>query len=121
MSSSVAEAARRLLAAVETVDELRVYRAPGANVDPPAGFVGPPRLQWETGCPEPTTATFVVIVMVASNERVLEQLWELVPRVSEAVDELLPEAAVTTALPNMFTTGNGTELPSYEITVEVSL
>ncbi|MFF5992584.1 hypothetical protein [Prauserella flavalba] len=118
--STVTEAAERLNAALRTVEGLRVHGDPGANVDPPAALVGPPRLQWETVCAEPSSATFVVHVMVAMSERALGQLWDLVPRVTAAIDGLLPEVSVQTATPGVFTTGR-TDLPSYDITVEVSL
>ncbi|PXY17350.1 hypothetical protein [Prauserella flavalba] len=116
----VAEHAEELRAAVRTVDGVRVYEDPSATIRPPGVFVAPPRLRWESGCPEPTSATFVVVVMVAMDKRSVERLLELVPRVAEAIDSLLPDAAVSTADPGLFNSG-GSDLPSYEITVEVSL
>lgn len=118
--TAVMAQAERLREALRTVEGVRVYEDPAATVRPPGAFVGPPRLQWETGCPEPTSATFVVIVMVAMDKRALERLMQLVPQVAEAIDELLAEAAVMRAEPSVFNSG-GTDLPSYEITVEVGL
>ncbi|TKG58053.1 hypothetical protein [Prauserella endophytica] len=116
----VAERAEELRAAARTVDGVRVYEDPSATVRPPGVFVGPPRLQWQAMSSAPTSATFVVIVMVAMDKRALGRLLELTPRVAEAIDSLLPDAAVMSADPGVFLSG-GTDLPSYEITVEVSL
>lgn len=117
--SAVGDAAASLLAAVKTVPNTRQYRDPGAAVDPPGIVLGPPALAWEGMCSGPTSATFLVYVVVAADERYLEQLWELVPLVADALDSV-PDATVTGAVPGAYQSG-GSELPCYEITVEVSL
>lgn len=117
--SIVKAKAEELETAAKTVPNVRFYRDLGATVDPPALVIGPPRLQWESYCVDPTSATFIVIVMVAMNERAQEALWDLVPLVAAAMSDV-EDAVVTTASPGVFNAG-GTDLPSYEITVEVSL
>ena len=117
---SVSEYGEQLRAAVRTVEGVRVYEDPSATVRPPAAVVGPPRLQWEAGCLGPTSATFIVIIMVALDKRAVEQLLDLVPKVADAIDEQVIDAAVISADPAIFNAG-GTDLPSYELTVEVSL
>jgi hypothetical protein len=113
--------ADELYAALKGVapDRLRLYEDLGATVDPPGVMLGPPRLQWESYCSELTSATFIVIVMAAMDERAMETLWDLVPLVSDAVSAV-EDAVVTTASPGVFN-ANGTDLPSYELTVECSL
>lgn len=118
--TTVKEAAEQLEVALRTVEGVRVYRDPSATVDPPGVLIAPPRLRWEDYCAgPPTSATFVVIVMVAMDARAVEELWEWVPLVAAAIDTV-PDAAVAAANPGVFNSG-GTDLPSYEITVEVSL
>jgi hypothetical protein len=117
--NQISAKAGELFAALRTVDRLRVYEDLGAIVDPPGALVGPPRLQWEAYCAEPTTATFVVIVGVALDERATETLFELVPLAADALANV-EDATVATATPGVFNS-NGTDLASYEITVEVSL
>ncbi|MBK1785133.1 hypothetical protein [Prauserella cavernicola] len=122
--SLVREAAERLEAALATVGDLRVTRDLGSNVDPPAAIIGPPRLDWDGYLPlgelaQPTSATCVVYVAVANDDRSLERLWEFVPRVAAALSEV-QDAVTTSALPGMFPVGNA-DLPCYEITVEMSL
>jgi hypothetical protein len=117
--NQIKQAADDLFAALRTVKRLRVYEDLGATVDPPGALLGPPQLRWEAYCPDPTTATFVVIVAVALNERATETLWELVPLAAAALAEV-DNATVGTATPGVFN-ANGTDLASYEITVEVSL
>ncbi|OLT46487.1 hypothetical protein BJF85_16725 [Saccharomonospora sp. CUA-673] len=118
---SVQQAATALEDALRHVDGARVYRDPaGAVADPPALLVGPPRLTWEGICGGPTSATFVVYVMAAMDERAVSRLWELVPVVAAAIDEHVRDAVVTEANPGVFDAG-GNNLPSYELTVEVAL
>jgi hypothetical protein len=111
--------ALELEAAAKTVEGARFYRDLGTTMDPPALVIGPPRLQWEGYGGEPTSATFIVIVMVDMNERAQEALWDLVPLVSEAMSGV-DDAVVMSATPGVFN-ANGTDLPSYEMNLEVAL
>ena len=113
--SAVAEAAGALLEALQGVAGARVYSDPGATLDPPALLLGPPSLTWETVCSDPTSARFIVYVVVKVSERAMEQLWELVPEVAQAID------ATTDATVRQADPGTWKDLPAYEIQVEVSL
>lgn len=112
---ALTEASAALTAALRTVAGVRVYTDPAAVVDPPAAVLGPPSLTWSALCPEPTSARFLIYVVVAADDQAMPRLWGLVPTVAAAVDAL-PEASVIRATPGAFT-----ELPSYEIETEVSL
>jgi hypothetical protein len=117
--SAVAAAAAELAAALATVEGARPYADPGAVIDPPGLVLGPPALLFEGPCPEPTSARWLVYVVVPADERALETLWALVPVVAEAIDAL-PGAAVIRADPGTFLSG-GVDLPCYEIQIDVSL
>lgn len=113
------EARAAIGAALTEVDGVRFYPDYGASIDPPATKVGLPALQFETGCPDPTSATFVVHLIDAASDYGLDRLMDLVPSVVAAI-ESLPEAVVTSALPSVWGYG-GPDLPMYDITVEVAL
>lgn len=119
---TVQEAATQLnaaLTALATDQGLRHYPDPGAVIDPPGTVLGPPALTWEGYCDGPTSARFLVYVVVPVDERALERLWALVPQVANAVQEQVSDATVTRADPGTFT---GTvDLPCYEIQIDVSL
>jgi hypothetical protein len=119
MAGEVKAAAEALETALRTVEGLRVFRDPGGAVDPPAAILGAPALTWETTCLEPTGAQFMIHVVVVANERALEQLWDLVPVVTTALDGVV-DASVIRADPGTYPTG-GKELPAYLIQVDVSL
>lgn len=118
--SAVSEAAEALEAALATVPGLRGYRDPGAVIDPPAWVLGPPVLSFEAYCVEPTTARFLVWLVVKADDRALERLWDLVPAVAAAVDEHAESASVSSAEPATYPT-SGAELPAYTISVDYSL
>jgi hypothetical protein len=122
---TVAEAAQTLEAALRAVEGLRVYRDPGAAVDPPAAIVGLPALGWRGYCgSQPNHARFRIDVIVRSNERANEHLWELAAAVAAAV-EMVSDAVLAPveeqATPTQFTTGQGTQLPGYQIQVDYEL
>lgn len=117
--SVVTEAAAELAAAIATVEGIRVYTRAGATVDPPAVVIGPPTLTWETTCTDPNESAFPVAVVVAAGDRAMDRLWDLVPLVAAAI-ESVPGAVVRTATPGSFAVG-ASDLPSYEIAVEMSL
>lgn len=126
--SAVAAAAGVVLAALEGLDGVRVEQDPGAAITPPStadgaggatAVLGPPSLLWESGAPEPTTARFLVYVVVDATDRAIERLWELVPVVAAALDTE-PDVVVIQADPGTYPAG-GVELPCYQIQIEVSL
>ncbi|HEV7649390.1 MAG TPA: hypothetical protein VGP26_14650 [Actinophytocola sp.] len=113
------EARAALGDALSGLDGIRYYANLGANIDPPATIVSLPRLAWEAICAGPTSATFLVYLMVPLNDRAVDRLQEMLPAVVEAI-ESYPDAVVTTATPLVSPFG-GPDLPAYEITVEVAL
>lgn len=115
---TVRQAAEAIESAVATVDGIRLYEL-GDRVDPPAVIVGMPQLRWEALCDGPSDARFPVYIIVPFNDRARNKLWDLVAPVSTAIDENT-DGAVVSANPAPFTAG-GTDLPSYELTVEVAL
>lgn len=96
-----------------------VYRDPGAALTTPAVVIGPPQLDWETGCIPPTSARFLLYLVVDPSERAVEILWDFVEEVAAIVDGAT-DAAVLSASPATFVQGI-TEFPCYEITVECPL
>lgn len=108
-----------LNASLDSVAGLRVYSDIGAVIDPPGTVVGPPSLMWEAMCSHPTSARFLVYVVVAGDERALDNLWSWVELVTSAL-EAVENAVVIRADPGTFNSG-GSELPCYEISVEVGI
>ncbi len=115
----IADAHEALSAALESVEGLRVYRDPGAVLDPPAALVGPPMLTFGGPSSDPVNGRFVVVVAVAFDDRAMKALWQLVPRVSAAVESHV-DAVVTEASPGVWQNG-AISLPCYELSVEMSL
>lgn len=113
------EARAALADALTTVDGVRYYADLAATVDPPGTIVSPPALSWESHCADPTEAQFVVYLITNANERAVDVALDLLPTVTDAI-ETVPDAVVTAAIPGVWTAGTN-DLPSYEITVEVSL
>lgn len=116
---TVREAAEALEATLRTVTGVRVYRDPGAALDPPAVVLGPPALTWESNCLEPTEARFIISAVGKADERALERFWDLGPALAVALDQVL-DAAVIRADPGVWTAG-AAELPAYNIQVDVAL
>lgn len=106
-----------LRAAVFTLDKMPFSTSIGAPANPPCVMAGPPSLTWETYGVPPTGARFPLYVVVAKEDRALERLWDLVPKVAAAIDENT-DAVVLRADPASW--GNP-ELPAYLIEVEVPL
>ncbi|MFI6759365.1 hypothetical protein ACIBF5_09515 [Micromonospora sp. NPDC050417] len=116
--NAVTKAAADLLTALGTVPDVVAYGDPGESVRPPATVLGPPALTWESLSASPTSARWLVYIVVPAEERALDRLWELVPLVAAAIDQL-PDAVVIRADPGAFL--SGAELPCYELTIEVAL
>lgn len=109
-----------LEAAIASVPDMRAYRDTAANVELPAAVIGPPLLTWEGVCTgPPSSARFLVYVIVPLDEWAMDRLWELVPMVGKAIESQTDAVAVT-ALPGVYNAG-GVDLPAYELTVEVSV
>jgi hypothetical protein len=108
-----------LVAALGTVEGLRAYDDPGAQMDPPAAIVSPPALVFGGPGPDPVNGQFVVMLVVPQDDRSLPRFWSLLPLVVDAV-ESVTDAVVTRATPGFWQNG-GVSLPCYEISVEMSL
>ena len=90
------------------------------SVSPPAAVVGAPTLRWEGISSHPSSATFTVYLIGKSDgARTMSVLFALLPQVAEAVDHVV-DAVVTTAQPGFYSAG-GSDLPCYELTVNVGL
>lgn len=113
--STIGDASAAIGEAAASVGDLRLF-ALGQSVTPPGIVVGPPRLTPLGSCAGPANAEFPVTVVVALGELSLEQLWDLVPAVWEAI-EGQTGAVVTAAQPGTYSTGSG-DLPAYELTAE---
>jgi hypothetical protein len=117
---TIAEVGEALITALRTVPNLRAgFVSELTDPAPPAALVQPPVLSWAGYRDGPTSATFEVAVCVAFDDRAMERLYELVPLVANALEEVA-DAAVTEARPGTFRVGSA-ELPCYSITVETSL
>jgi hypothetical protein len=105
-----------LVAALGTVDGLRIYTDPGALVDPPSVIIGLPDLDYQVfSDPTPTDATLQLYLMVAADDRATDNLSALIDSVTDAV-WTAAEFAVTRAIPGVYLTSN-VELPAYVLTV----
>jgi hypothetical protein len=119
--TTVAEAAADLIAALKTVDKLRVISDGTAALDPPCALLGPPQLDWTAyNGPGPGQATFVVLIAVPADDRATERLWDLVVTVAAAVESVV-DAVVRSAFPISVTVGQSADLPAYQLQVEMSL
>ncbi|OXM73085.1 MULTISPECIES: hypothetical protein [Amycolatopsis] len=116
---TVSEAAQQIETALKTVDKLRLYQLDDDDIDPPGLVLGPPQLTWDGYGPAPTTATFLVFLVVAVDERALERLWQFVGPVAAALDTV-QDAVVQSADPGAYPAGSQ-NLPCYSLSVEVSL
>lgn len=117
--STVGEAASALLGALRGIEGLRASLSFGGSVSPPEAVVGPPGLVWEGYCDGPSSASFRVSLVVTNDDHAMERLWDLMPAVAAAVDSI-PDAVLLRADPGTFTSG-GSDMPAYDLTIEVSL
>jgi hypothetical protein len=117
---SITELGAALVAALRSVPNLSAGFVTDVNQSaPPVALVQPPVLGWAGYRDGPTSATFEVVLCVAMDSRAMERLYDLVPTVAEAIEDV-PDASVTEARPGTFPLG-GQSLPCYSITVETSL
>lgn len=118
---AVATAAAELIAALKTVDTLRVISDGTAALDPPCALLGPPQLDWTVyNSSAPDQATFVVMVAVPADDRATERLWDLVVTVAAAIESVV-DAVVRSAFPISVAVGTSADLPAYQLQVEMSL
>jgi hypothetical protein len=117
--SIVAAAAAQIQEALDALEEIRTHSDPAAVLDPPAVVLGPPTLTWLTGCVEPNEAVFPVIVVVRADSRAMDNLWDIVPKVVDALDSL-PNVQVNNAMPRTWGVGDK-EFPAYEVPASVAL
>lgn len=117
MTGPVAIATADLREALAAVSGVSVTTDPGAELTSlPTIVIGPPRITFETGCPGPTGARWLVWVVVDADERAIERLWDLVVEAGGAVDRF-SDAVVIQADPAVFPSG-ASQLPAYELQVE---
>lgn len=118
--SAIEDAAAALRTAADAVAGLRVHPDVGPGVEAPAVIVGVPALEWEGLCDGPTSARFPVWVVVPNDlARATARLYELVPLVAAAFDEVR-DATVVRADPGTYPSSSG-DLPAYQIQVDVAL
>lgn len=124
MSTLVRDAVEQLVQALKTVPGMSsgsVHTDPGATVTAPALVIGPPELDFEVAASsDPTGARFPVWVVVDQSEHAIEQLCGLVPEVVAAIEQYTDGAVQPPAVPFAFPQGT-TDLPSYQLIVEVGL
>lgn len=122
--SAVEQARRDLLAALRTVDGLKVLGDPGGAVDPPTAVVGIPAVGWRAYSGAPTEARFVVVLVVPADDRATERLSNLLPPVVAAVETSMTSAALqdgpAAAQPAVWNS-SGVELPAWEVIFNVDL
>lgn len=105
-----------LTAALGTVAGLRVYNDPGAVIDPPGAVLGLSELTWDAyNDAYPSESTTMVYLLVAADDRAVDNLATLVDQVAGAVWSAT-DFAVSHAVPGTFQTSNA-DLPAYVLTV----
>lgn len=120
MSSSIVRAAaERILDGLVDVPGIRRYTDLDAAIDPPAVVLGSPVLLWNAMGPDPSEARFGVYVVVPRDAQTMERLWDLVPLVVVALEEVC-DLVSRNANPTSYPTGT-IELPAYLIETEVTL
>lgn len=118
MTNPVQDASAALESALSAIEGVRFYRL-GTTTSGVSVVLSPPKLTWETYSTVPTTATFLVHLVVPFDDRAVEKLWEFVVPVSEAIESVV-DAVVLSADPGLYPDGS-TSLPEYVFTVEYSL
>ena len=110
-----------LAAALRTVSGLRVYTDPGADIDPPAAVVGPPRLVWANLSTSPTQATFGVYLLAKQDETTIDRLYGA--RLDAVLAAIFDtgRADVQAVQPYAYPASGGVDLPAVEISVEMPL
>lgn len=103
-----------------TVPDLLVLRQPGVAGPPPLVYVPPASMTWDGYVAAPTEAAFELVLAVAATPEAIASLYDLLPQVTEAVDNSDVDAVVKSAEPGLWRTGT-TELPAYFIRIEAAI
>ena len=87
----------------------------------PAIVIGAPQLLFEAVQVEPTLMRIPISIVVDANpaDRALPELLALVPLVAAAIDQ--SAGAALQAIPGSYGLAGTTQLPAYDITIEVPL
>lgn len=109
-----------VLAALRTVEDLRVYDDMAATVDPPGAILGPPALAYDAFLVEPTSARLIVALVVTADERAVQRLLDLLPSVTTVLGDV-ENVVVRSADPGTWPAGGGSDLPAYLIEIEAAL
>lgn len=116
----VERAERDIRRALSEVEDARLHPDVGPGVDPPALVLGVPSLQWEGLCQEPTSARWLVYVVVSADyARASGALIGLVLAVAAVLDEV-PDVSVLRADPGTYPASSG-DLPAYQIEIQMAL
>lgn len=99
--------------------KVRIYDDPAAELVPPAALVFAPELTLSVG-DDATEAMFPVLLVVANDESSVDRLAKLIPVVAAAIHEHVEDAVVRSAHPGVYNAG-GTQLPCYQLNVEMAL
>lgn len=118
--SAIRAAGDALEDVLKTVDGVRPYRDPGANIQPPGVLIGAPLLHWDLLDTAPSRATFRLYVLSREDDRALERIVDLVPLVAGAVATYDRATVLSPAAPGEWNAG-GTALPAYVLNVDVVL
>jgi len=113
---SASDARNRLFDTLSTTG-LRVVRDLGFSVDPPCLVLTLPSLTYEVYGPGPSAATFRVPLVVSADDRMGDQLLNLLPGVEQAIFDS-DDAALTTTESGSWGTP---PLPCLLLTIEVSV
>jgi len=115
------QARQALNDALSTVEDLTILTQYGeVTSNFPAAYVAPPTLDFIAFNSRPTSATFSIYVMVASNDYVAENLDDVLESVIDAVWNQVEDAAVDRAVPGIWQMG-AAEQPAYVLNCEVPL
>lgn len=119
--NTVTKALLDLETALQTVSGIAEVRMdPGTLTAWPTLVIGPPQIEREGPDTEPTGATFAVYAVVENGDRATERLCLLEPEVAAAIDKLTRGVVRGPSVPFPYPQGQ-TDLPSYQLIVEVGL
>lgn len=111
---------------LDGVEEVRVYREAGTEIDPPAVAIGLPRVEYNAGnSSEPSDATFV-IGLIGTATRIPNLNDEMMGLLPVIMDALLTDIRLAGRIePGIISPGTwpngGVDLPAYLIEIGVAL
>lgn len=115
------EGATSQIRAALKLAKVRIYEDASADLVPPAAMIGAPLLKFGGQGFEPIEAVYPILLVVADDAESVKKLIRFLPTVVQAVHENVENAVVRDdADPGVFNAG-GTQLPCYQITVDVAL